>query len=227
MGAAMYGDREHLLPDRRRRERRRRARGPARVRPRRHPADRPGPDARPRPLPVRAARSSPAAALLRRRGREPAAPPLEYRVRRAAKKALAGARFLQLQICYRTELLERFMRAAHDTGLTERLALIPSICILRSVGGMRFVAHQRARHRRPARDGAPRRAGGRRRARVLRDRLRAGLPRAGPARRGRPSLHLVPQGRGHREALRAVSESHPRIERESNGYSASVALGVA
>jgi len=70
----------------------------------------------------------------------PGAPPLDVRVRRAAKKALAGARFLQLQLCYRTELLERFMRAAHDTGLSERIALIPSICILRSVAGMRFVA---------------------------------------------------------------------------------------
>jgi methylenetetrahydrofolate reductase (NADPH) len=70
----------------------------------------------------------------------PGAPPFEYRVRRAAKKALAGARFLQLQICYRPELLERFMRAAFDSGLSERLALIPSICILRTVGGMRFVA---------------------------------------------------------------------------------------
>jgi methylenetetrahydrofolate reductase (NADPH) len=70
----------------------------------------------------------------------PSAPPLEYRVRRAAKKALAGARFLQLQLCYRTDLLERFLSAAHDTGLSERLALIPSICILRTVGGMRFVA---------------------------------------------------------------------------------------
>jgi methylenetetrahydrofolate reductase (NADPH) len=70
----------------------------------------------------------------------PGAPPHEYRVRRAAKKALAGARFLQLQICYRPELLERFMCAARDTGLSERLALIPSICILRTVGGMRFVS---------------------------------------------------------------------------------------
>jgi methylenetetrahydrofolate reductase (NADPH) len=70
----------------------------------------------------------------------PGAPPYEYRVRRAALKALAGARFLQLQICYRPELLARFMRAACDTGLSRRLALIPSICILRSVGGMRFVA---------------------------------------------------------------------------------------
>jgi methylenetetrahydrofolate reductase (NADPH) len=70
----------------------------------------------------------------------PGTPPYEYRVRRAAKKLSAGARFLQLQICYRPELLERFFRAAYESGLTERLALIPSICILRTVGGMRFVA---------------------------------------------------------------------------------------
>jgi methylenetetrahydrofolate reductase (NADPH) len=70
----------------------------------------------------------------------PGAPPFEYRVRRAAKKALAGARFLQLQICFRPELLERFMRASHETGVSDQIALIPSICILRSVGGMRFVA---------------------------------------------------------------------------------------
>jgi methylenetetrahydrofolate reductase (NADPH) len=70
----------------------------------------------------------------------PGTPPFEYRVRRAAKKALAGARFLQLQICYRPELLARFMQAAYDTGVSQRTALIPSICILRTVGGMRFVA---------------------------------------------------------------------------------------
>ncbi|MGH2927338.1 MAG: methylenetetrahydrofolate reductase [Solirubrobacteraceae bacterium] len=70
----------------------------------------------------------------------PSAPPIEQRVRRAAKKALAGASFLQLQLCWRPDLLERFMTAAHETGLSERLALIPSICILRTVGGMRFVA---------------------------------------------------------------------------------------
>jgi methylenetetrahydrofolate reductase (NADPH) len=33
------------------------------------------------------------------------------------------------------------MHAAHDTGLTERIALIPSICILRTAGAMRFVAN--------------------------------------------------------------------------------------
>ncbi|HEY8625485.1 MAG TPA: methylenetetrahydrofolate reductase [Solirubrobacteraceae bacterium] len=70
----------------------------------------------------------------------PGAPPFEHRVRRAAKKALAGARFLQLQLCYRPALLERFMRTADETGVSERLALIPSICILRSITGIRFVA---------------------------------------------------------------------------------------
>jgi methylenetetrahydrofolate reductase (NADPH) len=72
----------------------------------------------------------------------PGAPPYEYRVRRAAKKAAAGARFLQLQISYRPEQLERFMSAANDAGLTRRLAIIPSVCILRTVGGMRFVANR-------------------------------------------------------------------------------------
>jgi methylenetetrahydrofolate reductase (NADPH) len=70
----------------------------------------------------------------------PGTPPYDVRVRRAAKKALAGARFLQLQICYRPELLAQFMRAAHDTGVSNSVALIPSVCILRTVGGMRFVA---------------------------------------------------------------------------------------
>jgi methylenetetrahydrofolate reductase (NADH) len=72
----------------------------------------------------------------------PGAPPYEYRVRRAIKKAEAGARFLQLQISYHPEQLERFMRAANDFGLTQRLAIIPSVCILRTVGGMRFVANR-------------------------------------------------------------------------------------
>jgi methylenetetrahydrofolate reductase (NADPH) len=70
----------------------------------------------------------------------PAAPPYEYRVRRAAKKALAGARFLQLQLTFRTEQLERFMHGAYETGLSRQIAMIPSICILHSAGGMRFVA---------------------------------------------------------------------------------------
>ena len=123
------------------------------------------------------------------------------------------------------------MRAAHDIGLTERLALIPSICILRSVGGMRFVANHVPGIDVPPETVRARRAGGRRRARVLRHRLRAGRPRAGPARRGRPALHLVPQGRGHREALRVASAS-PHESKESpmdtvlRSRSASVTIGA-
>jgi methylenetetrahydrofolate reductase (NADPH) len=69
----------------------------------------------------------------------PAAPPIEYRVERALMKAQAGARFLQLQIGYKPELLESFMAQAAATGLTERAALIPSITILRSAKALRFI----------------------------------------------------------------------------------------
>jgi methylenetetrahydrofolate reductase (NADPH) len=69
----------------------------------------------------------------------PGAPPIEYRVERALLKARAGARFLQLQIGYRPELLEAFVEQAVATGLTDRAALIPSITILRSARALRFI----------------------------------------------------------------------------------------
>ena len=69
----------------------------------------------------------------------PGAPPYDVRVRRAEKKVDAGARFLQLQICYRPELLERFVSGTHASGLTERCALLPSICLLRSANALRFI----------------------------------------------------------------------------------------
>jgi methylenetetrahydrofolate reductase (NADPH) len=69
----------------------------------------------------------------------PAAPPVEFRVERALMKARAGARFLQLQIGYRPEVLEDFVAAAETTGLTDRAALIPSITILRTASALRFI----------------------------------------------------------------------------------------
>jgi methylenetetrahydrofolate reductase (NADPH) len=69
----------------------------------------------------------------------PGAPPYEGRVRRAMKKALAGARFLQLQICFDSAHLERFMAVARAAGLDRRVALIPSILIVRSAAALRFV----------------------------------------------------------------------------------------
>ena len=69
----------------------------------------------------------------------PGAPPLEHRVARAAKKADAGARFLQLQICFMPERLERFMAQAAATGLAARCAMLPSILIVRSALALKFV----------------------------------------------------------------------------------------
>jgi methylenetetrahydrofolate reductase (NADPH) len=69
----------------------------------------------------------------------PGAPPVEYRVQRALMKARAGARFLQLQIGYRPEVLERFVEQAVAVGLTDHAALLPSITILRSARALRFV----------------------------------------------------------------------------------------
>jgi len=69
----------------------------------------------------------------------PAAPPYDYRVDRALKKVAAGARFLQLQICFEQEHLEGFMRRAVSDGLAAGAALIPSICLVRSPSALRFI----------------------------------------------------------------------------------------
>jgi methylenetetrahydrofolate reductase (NADPH) len=138
-------------------------------------------------------------------------------------KARAGARFLQLQICYRPELLERFLRAARDTGLSERLALIPSICILRSVGGMRFVASSV-----PGIEVPPETV-----ARVERAadaetecfEIAYELASHALAQPGVAGLHLISFRRDAGIAkLCGRLGIPPRIERETNGHSASDAL---
>jgi methylenetetrahydrofolate reductase (NADH) len=72
----------------------------------------------------------------------PGAPPFEHRVARAAKKADAGAGFLQLQICFTPDRLEAFMARAVASGLAARCAMIPSILIVRSAGALRFVENK-------------------------------------------------------------------------------------
>jgi methylenetetrahydrofolate reductase (NADPH) len=153
----------------------------------------------------------------------PSAPPLEYRVRRAAKKAMAGARFLQLQICYRPELLEQFMRAAHDTGLSDRVALIPSICILRTVEGMRFVAT-----RVPGVDVPPllvRRVEQAKDAEAECFEIAYELAAHALAQPGVAGLHFISFRRDAGIAKLCTRLGiPPKIERDSNGYSASVAV---
>jgi methylenetetrahydrofolate reductase (NADH) len=67
------------------------------------------------------------------------APPYDYRVDRALKKARAGARFLQLQVSFRPEQLDAFIAEAVAKRLPERCALLPSICLTRSPGALRYI----------------------------------------------------------------------------------------
>ncbi|HVU78986.1 MAG TPA: methylenetetrahydrofolate reductase [Gaiellaceae bacterium] len=69
----------------------------------------------------------------------PQAPPVDYRVDRAWKKVRAGARFLQLQVVFELEPLARFLGQAVATGLAERAAILPSICLVRSPKALRFI----------------------------------------------------------------------------------------
>jgi methylenetetrahydrofolate reductase (NADPH) len=153
----------------------------------------------------------------------PSAPPIEYRVRRAAKKAMAGARFLQLQICYRPELLQRFMREAHDSGLTEQLAIIPSICILRSVGGMRFVATRVPGIDVPAE--VVRRVERAEDAEEACFEIAFELASHALAQPGVAGLHFISFRRDAGIAKLCTRLGiPPKIERDSNGYSASLAV---
>jgi methylenetetrahydrofolate reductase (NADPH) len=72
----------------------------------------------------------------------PGAPPYDYRVDRALKKVRAGARFLQLQVSFRPEQLEAFLAEAVAKGLSERCALLPSICLTRSPSALRYIDEQ-------------------------------------------------------------------------------------
>jgi methylenetetrahydrofolate reductase (NADPH) len=67
------------------------------------------------------------------------APPYAYRVDRALKKVQAGARFLQLQVGFEPERLSAFMAEAVAKGLSERCALLPSICLVRSPTSLRYM----------------------------------------------------------------------------------------
>ncbi len=69
----------------------------------------------------------------------PAAPPYDYRVERALKKVRAGARFLQLQVCFERARLEAFATEAVARGLASQAALIPSICLVLSPAALRFM----------------------------------------------------------------------------------------
>lgn len=69
----------------------------------------------------------------------PGAPPFEYRVQRVAKKMAAGAKFFQLQICYHKDRLEKFMQGLQTLGLTNRVAIIPTIILISGPRALNFM----------------------------------------------------------------------------------------
>jgi len=67
----------------------------------------------------------------------PAAPPFDYRIERALKKYRAGAKYLQLQICYHPDRLEKF--CAGVAKIAPDLKLIPTIVLVKSAKPLGFM----------------------------------------------------------------------------------------
>ena len=69
----------------------------------------------------------------------PGAPPFEYRVQRVAKKYAAGAKFLQLQICYHQDRLEKFCAGVKAAGLAGKISIIPTIVLVKGARPLHFM----------------------------------------------------------------------------------------
>ena len=67
----------------------------------------------------------------------PGAPPFDYRVERVSKKVEAGAEFLQLQICYHPDRLERFMEGIRAAGL--RIPILATIVLVKGARPLQFM----------------------------------------------------------------------------------------
>ena len=57
----------------------------------------------------------------------PFAPPVDYRPLRLAKKAAAGAQFVQTQYCFDLDVFRDYMAAVRDAGLHERLFILAGV----------------------------------------------------------------------------------------------------
>ncbi|HUW78723.1 MAG TPA: methylenetetrahydrofolate reductase [Candidatus Nanopelagicaceae bacterium] len=67
----------------------------------------------------------------------PAAPPHDYRIERVSKKWEAGARFLQLQICFHSDRLERFCTGVFHSHPS--VALLPTIVLVKGGRPLHFM----------------------------------------------------------------------------------------
>ncbi|MEO6795879.1 MAG: methylenetetrahydrofolate reductase [Candidatus Dormibacter sp.] len=69
----------------------------------------------------------------------PFAPPLDFRPLRLQKKVAAGADFVQTQLVFDLKIFVSFMAKVCDLGLLEKVSVIASVGIPRSVRGARFM----------------------------------------------------------------------------------------
>ncbi len=69
----------------------------------------------------------------------PFADPLEFRALRLAKKARAGADFIQTQCIFDMERFEEFMRQVRNRGIHERVKIIAGLTPLKSLGMARHM----------------------------------------------------------------------------------------
>ncbi|AFM25616.1 methylenetetrahydrofolate reductase [Desulfomonile tiedjei] len=72
----------------------------------------------------------------------PFADPISWRVVRLAKKAAAGADFIQTQCIFNVDRFAEFMKQAHDRGITEKLYVLAGITPLKTVGMARYMANK-------------------------------------------------------------------------------------
>lgn len=69
----------------------------------------------------------------------PMGDPVEFRVTRLAKKAAAGADFIQTQGIYDIEQFAETMKAVRDRGLHEKTAILAGIIVPKSSGMLRYM----------------------------------------------------------------------------------------
>jgi len=69
----------------------------------------------------------------------PFADPFEFRVARLAKKAAAGADFIQTQIVYNVDKFAKWMKGVRDRGLHESIKILAGVAPIKSVGAARYM----------------------------------------------------------------------------------------
>ena len=72
----------------------------------------------------------------------PFADPFELRVARLAKKAKAGADFIQTQCIYNLDKFEKWMEGVRERGLHEKLYIMAGITPLKSVGMAKYMKNK-------------------------------------------------------------------------------------